>query len=159
MYQKILAPLDGSQLAECALDHLKAIATGCNAQRVVILRVVEPIHAQDSAAYAEAGMDIALILRETEAAAKTYVDKVVADLRQAGLAAEGVVTVGWPADTIIQDATDNGIDLIVVSTHGRSGITRFFMGSVAERVTRHSPVPVLTVTPPGCRVPTGAAAK
>jgi nucleotide-binding universal stress UspA family protein len=153
MYQKILAPLDGSPLSECTLEHVKAIAAGCNAQRVVVLRVVEPVHAQDMAAYAEAGTDVDLILREAEAGAKSYVDRVVAGLRQSGIAAEGLVKVGWPADTIIQYAAENSFDLIIMSTHGRSGITRFFMGSVAERVTRHSPIPVLTVTPPGCRVP------
>jgi nucleotide-binding universal stress UspA family protein len=158
MYQKILAPLDGSTLSECILDHVKAVAVGCKAQSVAVLRVVEPIHAQDMSAYGEAGIDIALILREAEAGAKTYVAKVVADLQQSGIAAEGAVIVGSPADTIIQYAVDNGIDLIVMSTHGRSGATRFFMGSVAERVTRHSPVPVLTVAPPGCRVPATAPA-
>ena len=124
-----------------------------------MLRVVEPVHSQDMGAYAEAGIDIELMLREAEAGARTYVDRVVADLRQSGASADGVVIVGSPADTIIQYATDNGIELIVMSTHGRSGITRFFMGSVAERVTRHSPVPVLTVTPVGCRVPAPSPGK
>ncbi len=159
MYQKILAPLDGSTLSECTLDHLKAIATGLKTRSVAVLRVVEPVHSQDVSAYAEAGIDIALMLQEAEAAAKAYVDKVVADLQQYGIAAEGLIKVGWPADTIIQYAMENSVDLIVMSTHGRSGITRFFMGSVAERVTRHSPVPVLIVTPPGCRVPPSAPAK
>jgi nucleotide-binding universal stress UspA family protein len=62
-----------------------------------------------------------------------------------------VVQVGWAADAIMGYADQNGVDLIIMSTHGRAGIGRWFMGSVADRVVRHATVPVLTASPAGCR--------
>ncbi len=152
MYRKILAPLDGSAFAECALDHVKAIALGCTVPEVVLLRVAEPIHSSDLAAYAEAGIDTALLMRDVETGANTYISRMAEEMKKAGLPARGVVKTGWAADTIIKYSEENGIDLIIMSTHGRSGIGRWFMGSVADKVVRHSKVPVLTVAPPGCRI-------
>jgi nucleotide-binding universal stress UspA family protein len=151
MYQKILAPLDGSEFSECSLQHVKAIATGCAVPDVVLLRVVEPIHSSDLTSYAEAGIDTSLYIREAESAAHEYLGKIAENLKKSGLQAEGVVTVGWAADTIMNYADQNGVDLIILSTHGRGGVGRWFMGSVADKVVRHSKVPVLTVSPPGCR--------
>ena len=152
MYRKILAPLDGSAFAECALDHVKAIALGCTVPEVVLLRVAEPIHSSDLAAYAEAGIDTALLMRDVETGAQVYISRMAEEMKKAGLTARGVVKTGWAADTIIKYAEENGVDLIIMSTHGRSGIGRWFMGSVADKVVRHSKVPVLTVAPPGCRI-------
>lgn len=151
MYQKILAPLDGSELSECSLQHVKTIATGCQVPEVVLLRVVEPIPAQDVAAYTEGGIDTAIILREARAGAQEYISKLADDLNKAGLTVRGVVAIGSPADEIMDYATENKVDLIIMSTHGRSGVTRWFMGSVADKVIRHSTVPVLVVSPAGCR--------
>lgn len=151
MYQKILAPLDGSELSECSLQHVKAIATGCQVPEVVLLRVVEPIHSQELVAYAEASIDIDKVFREMHDAAQKYIGKLTADLKKGGLNVQGVVTTGWPAQLILDYAVDSKVDLIIMSTHGRSGVTRWLMGSVADKVVRHSPVPVLTISPPGCR--------
>jgi nucleotide-binding universal stress UspA family protein len=156
MYGKIMAPLDGSAFSECCLEHVRTIATGCQVPDVVLLRVVEPIHATDLAAYAEAGIDTAMLMRDVEAGAQAYVAKIVEELKKGGLPARGVVTSGWAADAIMSYAEKNKVDLIIMSTHGRSGIGRWLMGSVTDKVVRHSPVPVLTVAPPGCRVPTAA---
>jgi nucleotide-binding universal stress UspA family protein len=152
MYKKILAPLDGSEFSECALEHVKAIAAGCSVPEVVLLRVVEPIHSTDLAAYAEAGIDTVLLMRDVEEAAKTYMSRMTEELKKTGLNVSGVVSTGWSADQILSYAADNGVDLIIMSTHGRGGIGRWFMGSVTDKVVRHASVPVLTVAPPGCRV-------
>jgi nucleotide-binding universal stress UspA family protein len=64
---------------------------------------------------------------------------------------ETVVTDGRPADEILNYATDNKVDLIIMSTHGRSGVSRWFFGSVAEKVIRHATVPVLISPPRGTR--------
>ncbi len=152
MYQKILAPLDGSEFAECSLDHVKAIAAGCQVPEVILLRVVEPIHASDLAAYAEAGIDTGALMHDVEAGAQIYIAKKADELKKAGLPARGVTSTGWAADTIMSYSEKEKVDLIIMSTHGRSGIGRWFMGSVADKVVRHSKVPVLTVAPPGCRV-------
>jgi nucleotide-binding universal stress UspA family protein len=152
MYRKLLAPLDGSAFSECSLEHVKTIALGCEVPEVVLLRVVEPIHSTDLATYAEAGIDTAMLMKDVENGARTYITKATDELKKSGLTVQGVVSTGWAADTIINYAQDNGVDLIVMSTHGRGGVGRWFMGSVTDKVVRHSPVPVLTVAPAGCRI-------
>ena len=151
MYQKILAPLDGSDFSECSLDHVKAIATGCQVPEVVLLRVFEPIHSSDVAAYVEAGIDTTLLMKDVQQSAETYIARVAESLSKAGLPAKGVVVTGWAADSIMKYAEENGVDLIIMSTHGRSGISRWVMGSITDKVVRSSRIPVLSVSPPGCR--------
>jgi nucleotide-binding universal stress UspA family protein len=151
MYHKILAPLDGSTFSECSLEHVKAIARGCQVPEVILLRVVEPVNSTDLSAYAEAGIDTLALMRDVETAAKGYIDRMTAQLKKDGLSVRGVVQVGRAADVIMALAEQNGVDLIIMSTHGRSGLGRWFMGSVAEKVVRHANVAVLTVAPPGCR--------
>ena len=151
MYQKILAPLDGSDFSECSLDHVKAIATGCQVPEVVLLRVVEPIHSSDVAAYVEAGIDTTLLMKDVQQSAETYIARVAESLSKAGLPAKGVVVTGWAADSIMKYAEENGVDLIIMSTHGRSGISRWVMGSITDKVVRSSRIPVLSVSPLGCR--------
>jgi len=152
MYKKILVPLDGSPFSESSLEHVKAIARGCAVPEVVLLRVMEPIQATDMATFAQTGIDIVPYMNEIEAVAKSYVDKMVADLQKAGLQAQGISTVGRAADTILSYIDQNGVDLVIMSTHGRSGISRWFMGSVADKVVRNSKVPVLLISPPGARI-------
>jgi nucleotide-binding universal stress UspA family protein len=152
MYQKILVPLDGSELSECSLEHVKAVASGCRVTETVLLRVVEPLSAETVAKLAQAGGDV---LREAELdvqnKAGKYLDKIKDSLKKDGLAVKVVVVDGRPAEEILDYTKDNKIDLIVMASHGNSGISRWFFGSVAQKVLQHSPVPVLMVSPPGCR--------
>ncbi len=152
MYQKILVPLDGSKLAECVVEHVKSIATGCQVPTVVLLRVVEPLilpaNLPDKMAvdaYRDANV-------EAEDQAKNYLSEMEERLKAEGIAVETDIADGPPADEILKYAEKNGIDLIVMSTHGRSGVSRWFFGSVTDRVVRQSLTPVLTVTPRGCRI-------
>jgi nucleotide-binding universal stress UspA family protein len=152
MYQKILIPLDGSELAECSLEHAKAIAQGCNVADVIVFRAIEPLSAQQLSALAEAGDDSIRKAREqNEQEAKDYVSKVKNNLKTKGIVSEAVTVVGRAAEEILSYTERNNVDLIVMSTHGRSGLSRFFFGSVAEKVSRHSRVPVLLLAPEGCR--------
>ena len=151
MYRKILAPLDGSEFSECSLEHVKTIAQGCQVPEIILARVVEPIHAADMASYAEAGIDTVNLMRDVEASARTYINRIADNLKKEGLPVKAEVMTGWAGDTIMKYAEDQSVDLIIMSTHGRSGIGRWFMGSVAEKVVRHSHIPVLTVSPAGCR--------
>ena len=153
MYQKVLVPLDGSKLAECVVEHVKSIATGCQVPTVVLLRVVEPFspptyfnlrHEMDEDTYRDA--------KETaEAQAKNYLSEMAERLKEEGIAVENDMAYGLPADEILNYAEQKQVDLIVMSTHGRSGISRWFSGSVSEKVVRQSLIPVLIVTPLGCR--------
>ena len=152
MYEKILIPLDGSELAECSLQHAKAIAQGCNVADVIVLRVIEPLSTQTISALAEAGDDsIRKAEEQNRQDAEGYVLKVMNNLRTQGIASQAVTVEGRVADELLSYTEKNNVDLIVMSTHGRSGLSRFFFGSVAEKVSRHSRVPVLLISPEGCR--------
>lgn len=151
MYTKILAPVDGSTFSECSLDHVKSVAAGPDTSEVTLLRVIEPIHAADLTAYVESGIDTGVLIRKEQSEAEQYISSLTDQLKKTGLKAVGVAVVGVPANEILKYAEQHGIDLIVMSSHGRSGINRWLMGSVADKVVRHSPVPVLIVSPPGCR--------
>ncbi len=155
MYQKLLAPLDGSELAECTLQHLRALASGCNIPEVVVFRVVEPLPATTITALAEAGGNLLTEMEESQKnEAAGYVKRIASRLQSEGINATPVVIPGFAAEEILNYAQKNGVDLIIMSTHGRSGIRRWVMGSVTNRVLEHSTVPVMTIIPKGCRVAT-----
>lgn len=152
MYQKVLVPLDGSKLAECVVEHVKSIATGCQVPTVVLLQVVEPIGLRG---YLPRGMaeDTYRDAKETaEIQAKNYLNEMAERLKAEGIAVETDIADGLPADEILSYAEEKGVDLIVMSTHGRTGVSRWFSGSVVEKVVSQSLIPVLVVTPPGCRI-------
>ena len=83
--------------------------------------------------------------------AKNYLSEMAGRLKAEGIAVENDMAYGLPADEILNYAEQKQVDLIVMSTHGRSGISRWFSGSVSEKVVRQSLTPVLIVTPRGCR--------
>jgi nucleotide-binding universal stress UspA family protein len=150
MYKKILVPLDGSELSEHALEHLRAIAGGPKALKVVLLRIVEPVVIP--LAGGQYAVKQALETREqADTDAKNYLNKLAGQLEEEGMSVKTVITHGMPADDILNYATKNKVGLIIMSTHGRSGISRWLFGSVAEKVIRHSTVPVLVSPPHGTR--------
>ena len=151
MYKKILAPLDGSELADCALAHVRAIASGCQVPEVVLFGVVEPmLHTSQIAS--ELGQDwLRDAAKGMRAANEDYLAKAAAKLQKEGINARTVVTEGTAADEILKYASKNKVDLIIMSSHGRSGATRWAFGSVADRVVRHATVPVLVAAAPACR--------
>ncbi len=89
--------------------------------------------------------------QKAQAAAKDYLSKVADSLKKDGAATQAVVIQGRPADTILEFADKNRVDLIIMSTHGRSGPSRWVFGSVADKIVRHSTAPVLITSPPGVR--------
>ncbi|UCD54132.1 MAG: universal stress protein [Dehalococcoidia bacterium] len=151
MYKKILVPLDGSELAECALEHVRAIARGCQVDKVVLLRVLEPVigapHDSVSAEHVRQAEG------KLEADAEEYLNKVAGNLKKDGIPAEAELVLGGePAAKIIKSAKKDEATLIIMSTHGRSGVSNWLFGSVAERVVHHSPVPILMVVARSCRL-------
>jgi nucleotide-binding universal stress UspA family protein len=119
---------------------------------VIILHVVVPFSVQTMPALGEADDDALSRVREQNRKdAEEYVLKVKDKLKKQGIATRAVTVVGNPADEILGYTEKNNVDLIVMSTHGRSGLSRFFFGSVADKVSRHSRVPVLLIAPEGCR--------
>jgi nucleotide-binding universal stress UspA family protein len=148
LYKKILAPLDGSKVSECSLPHIKEIATGSGISEVILMMVVEPVFNQETEDTAKVGRNL---MAEVEQANwekdQKYLDGLAARLKKDGIPATAVLAKGKPAETIMDYAQKNKADLIIMSTHGRSGVSRWLLGSVTEKVVRHSPVPVLTVSP------------
>lgn len=142
-YEHLLVPTDGSEGARNALDHAIDIATAAGA-RVTVLSVV------DSRAFTggfETGPTLPDIREQLETYAEDAVDALQTHVSEANVDVEGAVTVGLPADEITSYAEDHDADLVVVGTHGRSGLERLILGSVTERVVRTSETPVLAVTP------------
>lgn len=143
MYKRILVVLDGSELAEAALPHAREMARR-NSVQLVLLRVVQPLPAPSEARHDL----IARIDDETLELVRDYLEGVAKELQETGIDVEIEVKRGTPHTEIVNYADQNDIDLIVMTTRGRSGLTRWLMGSVADRVVRGANVPVLLVRTP-----------
>ncbi|NLL89995.1 MAG: universal stress protein [Dehalococcoidales bacterium] len=145
MFKKILVPLDGSELSESALTYLTEITTDCRALDVILIRIHEP---PDPNVIGTLDATIAVELDEAyRDEASRYLDTVVAALKEKGINARTEIMAGNPAEEILKYSQSNNVDLIIMSTRGRSGISRWVFGSVAEKVIRNSTVPVL-IKPP-----------
>jgi len=148
MYKRILVPLDGSSLSERSLPHAMAIARGCENPEVIFLRILEPLSATDMANLAQAGGDFIIQVENVKKAEATdYLKRTTDRYANEKFTVRGELVEGKPREGILDFASKNQIDLIIMTTHGRSGLSRWTMGSVAESVSRHSEVPVLLVTP------------
>jgi nucleotide-binding universal stress UspA family protein len=151
MYKKILVPLDGSELAECVFPHLDVITGGGGVESIILLRVVKPFYPiGDYFDNSVSMVDIASINSYAETAAKDYLKKTAEKIKYPGIRTEWEVLKGNEAENIAEYAKKNEIDLIIIATHGRSGVSRWVMGSVADRVMRTACSPVLMVRAPGC---------
>ena len=142
MYKRIVVPLDGSELAEQALGQAKELS-GNIGSPLHLIRVVDTYRTQSLPATGMA-LDYSMLseLAEEEIEdAKTYLEQKVRELTDEGLEVTGDVLHGPIARQIVS-AADKG-DVIVMSSHGRTGIKRWFLGSVAEEVMRHATCPVL----------------
>lgn len=151
MYKKIMVTLDGSGLAECVLPHLETIIKGCETPQVILVQAVEPI----SIPY---GIETSRFtsleqLEAFQAHQKTdalrYLEEIVARLKKSGINATAEVIYGRAGEALTDYANKNNIDLVVIATHGRSGIGRWVWGSVADRLLRSVRAPVLMVRAPG----------
>lgn len=145
--QHLLVPLDGSTLSEAALDAALEMARPAGA-RCTVLRVVrtaDTLLPYDQTFWTPAEQEF---LDGQEAMAREYVDRVVGRLRGEGLEADGVVTLEPDAArAIMRVSGERGVDLVAMSTHARSGVSRLFLGSVTDKVIRGCDCPVLVVRP------------
>ena len=150
MYEKIMVPLDGSELAECVLPHVEGLIKGCHVSNVVFVRVVEPITAPVGNVYI--GREESRERESTrKSAVKDYLNQIVDRLKYEGTELHSEVLVGRVADSLADYTEKNDIDLILIATHGRSGVTRWVRGSIADKILRYSNVPVLMVRAPGTK--------
>jgi nucleotide-binding universal stress UspA family protein len=140
VFEQILVPLDGSQLAECVLPHAVAMARAFQSRLLLLqavecpqaeadpVRTVDPLHWQ---------------VHKTEAQA--YLDAIAVRLQETGLTVEEHLVEGEPAERIVQFAQDQNVDLILLSSHGFSGLSRWNVSSVAQKVIFQAYKPVMIV--------------
>jgi nucleotide-binding universal stress UspA family protein len=139
MYRHILIPTDGSELAEHGLAHGMALAKSLGA-KISVVFVVEPF-SELSGRFLEAVANYAELRKEQ---ATSVLDRVANAAEAAGVSCETIqVENGQPHQAIIAAAEDKGCDLIVMSSHGRSGLAMLLIGSVTNKVLAHAKIPVL----------------
>jgi nucleotide-binding universal stress UspA family protein len=138
MYSDILVPTDGSDAAEAAVNHAVRLASNHDAR-------LHGLYVVDSGSYATMEIGSAMITDALRTEGERSVGVVADAAAAAGVDAVTDIVEGPIADGVLDYAADHGIDLIVMGTHGRSGLDRYLLGSVTERVVRSSTVPVLTV--------------
>jgi nucleotide-binding universal stress UspA family protein len=145
----VLVPIDFSPDSETALTYGREFARTFGA-RLHTLHAVEDVYMQLMMAGGAIGGTAAVeIQRDLERAAQTRLDALIRDDDRRELRARAALRTGVAAAQAIVDyAQENAIDLIVIGTHGRGGMAHFLMGSVAEKVVRTAPCPVLTVRSP-----------
>ena len=143
MYKKILVPLDGFPLADAVLPHAQALASSEEAQ-ITLLRV----SADPAAEFSFSDPSLASqLIEDLEAESLTYLQSIRARLQRAGLRTSFLIRQGAIAETILGVAAEIEADVISISTHGRSGVSRWLLGSIASRVVNQSPIPVLMIRP------------
>lgn len=133
MYKHILVPLDGSPLAEAILPQVERLTRGTDPMITLVRAVDLPVEIRERA-------DVAAALREQ---AHRYIQNMKVSLSGKFKFVSGHVHDGDAASIIVDVGANSGADLIAMTTHGFSGMSRWFFGSVAERVLRSSKVPVL----------------
>ena len=130
MFKTILIPLDGSSLAEAALEHGEVLARKFNS-RIILLRVctaaaqVDPVSGLDSR--------------------QIYLEEVAKGLRESSLEVETRLQKGDPGRVIIEMAESTEIDLVILSSHGRTGLARWVYGSVAEKILHQARCPMMLI--------------
>jgi len=144
MIKKILVPLDGSELSSSVLSFVVDLAKPLEASVILFHAVVPPVLTYPGAE--GIGFD-ARVLEEMESGAQNFLSSAAGDLAAKGVPTDILVTVGNATDGIVAAADSEGVDLIVMSTHGRSGIGRLVLGSVADALVRRSRRPVVLVRP------------
>jgi nucleotide-binding universal stress UspA family protein len=142
MYDEILVPTDGSAGSDRVVEHAARLADAHGA-------TLHLLYVVNTAAFATLPMESSFegIAATLAAEGETALDDAVAAVESVapGMDVRRVVNEGSPATEIVDYATGTGCDLVAMGTHGRGGIDRLLLGSVAERVVRNSPIPVLTV--------------
>ena len=135
MYNRILVPLDGSEVAEGIVSEVEKLASR-NGAEVILLEVLSETGVLPTTAHRE----------HTEA--RQYLDAIVQKLESQGIKATATIRYGKPAEEILDYARTHDVDLMAMCTHGRSGVSRWVFGSVAEKVLHSIFLPLLLVRAP-----------
>jgi nucleotide-binding universal stress UspA family protein len=149
MFERILVPLDGSKVGEAALFNVENLALKLSPGtevEVTLLQVISDLTydfltESDAAQLPHTESD----LKQIERMAQKYLDSIAARLKSKGIKVNTIVIEGHAPDEIIKISQKVNADLIAMSTHGRSGLGRWAMGSITDKVLHESRIPVLTV--------------
>lgn len=139
--KRILVPVDFSADSLEALAYARQLAARCGAD-LLLLHVAEPVYLAEPNV---AAADLTTLLDAQQRTADAQLSRISADLRKEGRRVRTLVECGVPAQVIVETADNTGTDLIILATHGRTGLSHMLIGSVAERVVRMARCPVLTV--------------
>jgi nucleotide-binding universal stress UspA family protein len=151
MYKKVLVPLDGSELSRCVLNHVTDLVKEGSAGEVMLLTVVQ-VDTRYVEFYGQ-NFDIDAMRKALLDSAKESLAKIASQLNSEGIKVKTeVLEANSPAYKITEYAKESGMELIIMGTHGYTGLKKMLMGSVASVVLNSSPVPVLLIRPEACQV-------
>lgn len=151
MLEKILVPLDGSELAESVLPLVEELATKLQAEVVLLQATMTPSQAltevvdpNSPTMATEVSLDVANRRVESNVeGAERYLAATQTRLMDKGVRVTAAVMPGNPENVILEYAAQNNVSLIALASHGRGGIVRTVLGSVADALVRNAPIPVL----------------
>lgn len=142
--RRVFVPIDFSESSVRALDYAIDLSRTFGA-RLLVLFVVEPIYFATPGDLYGTSANLGMLLEEQRRTAREELRKLDQRLKKRGVDAETMLGSGVPHEVIVDTAKARKADLIVMATHGRSGLSHLLMGSVAEKVVRSAGCPVLTV--------------
>jgi len=145
LLDKILAPLDGSDIGQAALPYIETLAIEARAS-VSLLQIVSPPGTVEASLLG--GPDWRKFVKAMQDAGEDYLKIVAKKFNEKGIKTVYEVVSGDPADKIVEYAEDNKMSLIAMSTHGRTGLARWVLGSVADKILHGSTMPILLVRSP-----------
>jgi nucleotide-binding universal stress UspA family protein len=177
MYKKVVVPLDGSDLAELALPHLKAITKGCGIREILLVSATEEIQGQVKQGQAQRSFvpekpvavhllaaaaaqyavifnthtygapEIPLTLGKMAKTAGDYLCRIAKDMGKKGFDVTAAILLGKPAEQIVRYANEQKADLIIMASTGKSKISQWDMSNIAAKVIKDTCIPVLLVKP------------
>ena len=147
MYTRILVPRDGSEVAESALPYLKWFIKVSNVNEIVFLRVVEPFHVPGGIEGTIISEERTRIEQDAAKLATEYLEKLASQFKTGKIKVRTKVLAGKPSRVVADFVAKSNTDLIIMATHGFSGIHRLVRGSVTDEILHAALVPVFIVKP------------
>jgi len=145
-FRHILFPTDFSEHSKYARCYAISLAKEFDAKLTIVHVLEEPVYPIDVTPFGFSPIEFA---RELRGQVEKQMAQVMEEIKDDALKVESLIVEGKPFVQIITVARERGVDLIVIGTHGRTGLSHVLLGSVTEKVVRKSPCPVLTVRKPG----------
>lgn len=145
---KILVALDGSKESEAVIPYIEELASKLQAE-VILLQVIAPDYHIYAAGGPEYGVYAEQQMESMKKFARDYLEEIITRLKRREVTAKAEIMFGTAAETILNFADQANVSMVAMTTHGRSGVSRWALGSVAERVLRAGNTPLLLVRTPG----------